>query len=177
MGDLSETDTLGRRLPGCGSKAGPESVTQTEGVIEPKPIAASVKPVARGGDQMVAHLGLLGIKLRLTDNVEKACIVPRPVPKAEPGTGGGFRIPHRGDERWVAIRDMIGNEVQYHPHSASVCGLNEYRPGGFASKRRLDREEVTRRITVIIGRGENRCQPQGVDPQFAEPIQMRSNST
>src|SRR5262245_52217998 len=111
MRDFAKTDTFGRRLSGGGPKAGPETVTQSERIVEPEPIAAPVEPVTCGGDQMVAHRRLLGIEFWLTGVIEKAGIVLGPIQKAEPGAGGGFRILHGGEESGMAIGDMIGDEV------------------------------------------------------------------
>ena len=125
MGDLAETDTLGRRAAGGLAELGPEAMAEAMGIIEAKASAAQPQPMDGGGNQVFAHLGLLAIEFRLVGLVEKTAVVVGPGAKAQPGAGGGIGRQQGLLEGRMLIRNMVGdgNPARSAGPAAGSCPL------------------------------------------------------
>ena len=65
---------------------------------------------------------------------------------------------------------MVGNKVEHEPQAPTAASLNEFPPRRFAPQGRFHLKETARRIAVVIGRCENRREPQCVDTKIGEVI-------
>lgn len=125
---------------------------------------------------MLADGGLLGVELRLVRLIEEAVILPGPVAKAEPAPRRRIRVRDGGRKGGMAVRDVVGDEIEHQPHPSPAARGNQRLECGFASQGRFHPKEIARRIAVILGRCEDGRQPQGINAERRNVVELRDQS-
>jgi len=136
-------------------------------VVEAKAIAAALQPKPRVFQTVSAHLGMVGLQLRLAGNIKKAVVGVGMVAKAKPGRRWILAIGLSRQEAGMGAGDVIHQQA----HPPGPGGGHQRVPIREGAQARLHRSGVNRVVAVMGGAGKDRRQPEAGHPESLEVVE------